>query len=126
MDARKIINRIRNTVAMDGTYNFKGELVSYENGYQVSFEVVGIHTMGHINYMADKAYSKLIEALENELNSKPNLGVFEGVAEVSFHVNELDKAMAIAKRYNQHSIWSWSEMDIILNKDWKQKENNIR
>lgn len=95
-------------VTQDGTYDLAtGNPVSYESGYQVSFQEETTERKGHGAYITDDEYDRKVEALMHELGSNPDLGRF-GEPEISFHVDSYDKAMEVARRFNQESIYDWS------------------
>lgn len=84
-----------------GTYivDSVGTSVSLHGGYQVSFE------------QADKPMTnKELNIVANLLASqfKPYIGVWDGETEISFHVKDLNTAMAIGRSYNQKAIWDWA------------------
>lgn len=123
---RQIKNRIMALISEDGTYTINGTSVNFTDGFQVSFEVVGIDNPASENYLSDKLYNRIVRRLAKELHSKVYLGCFEGSVEVSFHTNDLNLAMKIAKEFNQHSVWDWQAMDIIENSQWDKAKNSIR
>ena len=95
-------------VTEDGTYDLAtGKPVKYEYGYQVSFQEETTERKGFPAYITDKEYDRKVEVLQKELDSKPDLGRF-GEPEISFHVDSYDKAMEVARRFNQESIYDWS------------------
>lgn len=106
----------------DGTYDFNGNPVSYEGGFQVSFQEETTERPGHAAYIDDDEYDRRVEVLSKELNAEPNLAKF-GEPEISFHVDSLDKAMEVARRHNQESIWDWSHFDVIPNPDFVGREH---
>lgn len=80
----------------------------YDEGYMVSFQTTngeGFNKARKDLTVSDEQYDKLVEELEKETGSKSHVGVFGGIPEISFKVATLQKAMELAKRYNQVSIW---------------------
>ena len=106
----------------NGTYDFAtGEPKQYDSGYQVSFQEETTERKGHSAYIPDAEYDRRVLALSAELGVSPDLGTF-GEPEISFHVESLDKALEVARRHNQESIYDWSThgttYDCIPNKDF--------
>lgn len=91
-----------------GTFDLiSGKPVHHSSGYQVSFQEATTESADHGSYIPDEEYDRKVEALKKELDSKPDLGRF-GEPEISFHVDSYDKAMEVARRFNQESIYDWS------------------
>jgi len=84
----------------DGTYNLDTmEEVSYEFGYQVSFE------------RPNQSNEVITHALELfQTIGTLHLGVWEGVAEFSIWVESLETAIDLATKYDQDAIWDWENM----------------
>ena len=96
-------------VGQDGTYVLAtGKPISYKTGYQVSFQEETTEKPGHGAYIDDDEYDRKVIALSKELDAEPDLGYFDGEAEISFHVEDFNKAMEVARRHNQHSIYLWA------------------
>jgi len=106
---------------VDGTYpldnpeekvkhqNDKGEWVDgFADGWQVSFQTTngeGFNKRaGDGAFMTDSDYDDTVERLTKETGSRPYLGVFGDIPEISFRCDSYKKALEIAKRYNQVSI----------------------
>lgn len=105
-------------LTQDGTYDLKtGNPVSFENGFQVSFQEYTTERPGHGAYIDDDEYDRRVDALSAELGAKPNLARF-GEPEISFHVDSLEKALEVARRHNQESVFDWSTFKCIPNKDF--------
>ena len=106
-------------VTEDGTYDLaSGNPVSHESGYQVSFQEETTERKGHGAYITDEEYDRKVEAISAELGgARPELGRF-GEPEICFHVKSKEKALEIARRHNQESIWDWEALDTIANKDF--------
>ena len=115
---RGALNRIKNFSAeSDGTFDFEtGESVSFNNGYQVSFQ------QSTINY-TDEEYDNLTNEIADRTKSNAYIGYF-GESEISFHCQDLETAVEIMKKYNQHSIYDWKTGKIIENKINYDKEKN--
>lgn len=115
---RKRRDALAHKLKEDGTYDLTtGEPVSYESGFQVSFQEETTERKGHAAYIDDDEYDRRVLALSSELKAKPNLARF-GEPELSFHVDSLEKALEVARRHNQESIFDWSTFKCIPNKDF--------
>jgi len=87
----------------DGTFDLtSGKPVSYEDGFQVSFQTTSSEE-GGVN---DADYDKTVDELTKLTGSQPHLGSY-GVPEVSFHCSDLKQALEIGKKYNQESVYDW-------------------
>lgn len=92
----------------DGTYdtgNYKP--VEYDSGYQVTFCQIGD------NYNAKDYDARVNEFLSVSSDGRVSAGKFESTPEISFHVASREQAIALAKKYNQISIWDWKNCDEI-------------
>lgn len=115
---RKRRDALAHKLTEDGTYDLTtGDPVSFESGFQVSFQEETTERKGHAAYIDDDEYDRKVEALSAELKAKPNLARF-GEPELSFHVDSLEKALEVARRHNQESIFDWSTFKCIPNKDF--------
>lgn len=92
----------------DGTYNL-GTLtpVEYNDGFQVTFCQIG-----------DNYTPQQYEALVNRFTAVSSDGIvsagkFGGDPEISFHVADRATAEALAREFNQISIWDWNASDEI-------------
>ena len=102
----------------DGTYDLETvKPKHYDSGYSVSFQEETTEEEGSPAYKTNEQYDRIVVALSRELNASPDLGVFSE-PELSFHVDSLDKALEVARRHNQVSIWDWSASKEIPNKDF--------
>ncbi len=113
---------LANRLTSDGTYDLAtGNPVQYDSGYQVSFQEETTERKGHGAYIDNDEYDRRVEALAKELGAKPDLGKF-GEPEISFHVDSLEKALEVARRHNQESVFDWSTFgttfDCIPNPDF--------
>lgn len=91
----------------DGTYSiYSGIPVTYPAGYQVSFERKDVE-------IPEELYDKVVNLMVVVTSSTPHIGIFEGVKEISFHVNDLNRAIALATIFNQESIWDWKNSRLI-------------
>lgn len=105
---RALRDALAKSVIEDGTYDLTtGKPRSYETGYQVSFQEETTERTGHDAYITDEEYDRKVEALKKELGVDPDLGRF-GEPEVSFHVESKEKALELARRFNQESVYDWS------------------
>ena len=115
---REIRDSLAHKLTEDGTFDLDtGEPVEFKTGFQVSFQEETTERKGHGAYIDDDEYDRRVVALSKELGAKPNLARF-GEPEISFHVDSYDKAMEVARRHNQESIWDWVACDVISNKDF--------
>lgn len=115
---RKRRDALAHKLTEDGTYDLTtGDPVSFESGFQVSFQEETTERKGHAAYIDDDEYDRKVEALSAELKAKPNLARF-GEPELSFHVDSLEKALEVARRHNQESIFDWSTFKCIPNRDF--------
>lgn len=103
----------------EGTYNLEtGEPISYDSGYQVSFQQTS-------DTYTDEEYDAKVAEMIDRTGSIAHGGVF-GEPEMSFHTDSIDEAMAIAKDYNQHSIFDWGNGELILNPHYIEHKNKIK
>ena len=102
----------------DGTYDLDtGEKVNFGNeGYNVSFE------QSSDDYTNSEYYDKIYEC-RNKCDGRVYGGVFGGDPEISFYTKDKKVALALMKKYNQHSIWDNSLGDIIENDRYDEKKN---
>lgn len=92
----------------DGTYDIsKYSQVEYENGYQVTFCQIGD------NYSAKDYDDRVNEFRSASSDGIVSAGKFESTPEISFHVASREEAIALAKKYNQISIWDWKDCNEI-------------
>lgn len=105
---RQAMNKLNSSSYDDGTYDINTlQPVSYDSGYQVTFSQIGD------NYSDSEYAGKVNEFLSISSDGKTLAGKFEGTAEISFHCNSKQKAISLAKKYNQISIWDWKNCDEI-------------
>lgn len=99
---KQAIEKLGGSEYESGTYDLETlEQVEYNKGYQVTFSQIGD------NY-TDKEYAdKVNEFLKASSDGKASAGKFEGTPEVSFHVDDLETAEKLGRKYNQISIWDW-------------------
>lgn len=103
---KNAIEKLNSSEYDDGTYDldtFKS--VNYDSGFQVTFCQIGD------NYSNAEYADKVNEFLSASSDGKTLAGKFESTPEISFHVNDKSKAVALAKKYNQISIWDWKNCD---------------
>jgi len=113
----------------DGTYDLKtGKKLDLEgdDSYMVSFEQSS-------DAYTPEEYNKIIKELMDETGSEAYLGVY-GQPEISFKVATEEEAMALAKRFNQESIYFNGRVledgtkvpaDLIMNPDYNPATNQI-
>lgn len=101
-------NELKKATYEDGTYDLNTmETVSYDNGYQVTFCNIGD------NYTDEETMELINLFLTESIVPVVYAGKFESEPEISFRIADKEKAIELAKRFNQISIWDWSEMDEI-------------
>ena len=104
----KAIEELSKDKYEDGTYNINTlKTVDYEDGYQVTFCQIGD------NYSAKEYDAKVNEFLSFSSDGRVLAGKFEGTPEISFHCADKITAIALAKKYNQISVWDWKNCDEI-------------
>lgn len=111
-DAQEEISKVYGLVEgmEDGTYSFDmsvfGKIeynligkIEFKTGYQVSF-VNDRNKCNIREFMNDFATMSDYDI--------PNIGVYQGEAELSFHIEDLKEAMALGTLFEQYSIWDWA------------------
>lgn len=93
-----------------------GDMVNFPGGYQVSFQT-SISEGDGDGRLSDADYDRITEGLKRQTGSKAYIGVFDE-AETSFHCKTYKEAMAIAKKYNQHSILNWHALNKYADAEW--------
>lgn len=92
----------------DGTYDIATyETVEYEDGYQVTFCQIGD------NYSKDEFNWLCKKFVNASSDGKICAGKFGGTPEISFNVAKKKKAIKLAQKFNQMSIWDWAACDEI-------------
>lgn len=90
----------KNSDMLDGTYSlFEFDDVSFNSGYQVSFEREQDH-------YSQAQYNDIVNRLEKDFG-QPYIGVWQGNVELSFHIMNLADATRIGKLFEQYAIWDW-------------------
>ena len=100
-----------------------GDVVNFPGGYQVSFQT-SISEGNGDGRLADADYDRITEELKRKTGSKAYIGVFDE-AETSFHCKTYKEAMAIAKKFNQHSILNWNALNKYANVEWTPEISRI-
>jgi hypothetical protein len=101
---------------VDGTYTLQGAPISFENGWQVSFERPDDeYTEAQFNAIVDELASQGIVCI----------GVWGGVKEISVHIPQFRQAVAIAVKYSQDAIWSWGTMEALSRYEFMQVLENL-
>lgn len=98
------------TSLQDGTYSLfsVGTPIHYTDGYQASFELVNVT-------LSPKQYDSLVNGLSNIYDIIPDIGIYEGHVEISFHFNDIDTAISFGLMFNQYSIWDFeNNCEIVL------------
>lgn len=109
----------------DGTFDEKGNPVSYDSGFQVAFQTSDSEDKGKDSYLGGQLYDKMVEAVSKRTGSKPHIGVFDE-PEVSFHCKDVKEALKIAKEHNQFSIWDWEAGKQIRNPWYDSSTNHVK
>lgn len=65
------------------------------------------------NYTSMEYANLCHEFLDASSDGVISAGKFEGTPEISFNVSNKQQAVALAKKYNQKSIWDWENFDEI-------------
>lgn len=103
-----IISRLSKDDYDSGTYDMETlKPISYNSGFQVTFSQIGD------DYDNDTYYKLCKEFLKESSDGKICAGKFEGTPEISFNVGNREKAIELAQKYNQISIWDWANADEI-------------
>lgn len=98
------IDRLRSRDYDDGTYSVTSlKPVDFEDGYQVTFCQIGD------DYSDEEYAEKVNEFYRFSSDGESYAGKFQSEPEISFHVNSLEEAIRLAKKYNQISIWDWAK-----------------
>lgn len=108
----------------------------FARGWQVSFQTTngeGFNEGNGTTRLTDADYDRITEEMMKETGSKPYVGVFGGIPEISFVAKTKDQALRLAKKYNQVSIANnrriaadkWDELTFPANPDYNWKENQI-
>ena len=100
---KSVVDLLNDSKYSDGTYDISNlRQIEYDHGYQVTFCQIGD------NYSRAEYADKVNEFLNVSSDGKTLAGKFQGTPEISFHVNDLQTALALARKYNQISIWDWA------------------
>jgi hypothetical protein len=93
-----------------GTFNSKGETVSFKRGYQVSTHDIAIVKVKELR----KSY---LQAILDTIESGKFLGVWidKGLAYIdcSECINTKREAVKLGKKLNQISIWNWKTSEAL-------------
>lgn len=112
-------------ISQDGTYNFYGDAVSFSSGYQVAFQTSESENPDSELFLSDAEYDEAGRYCVETTASQYFIGCFGGDREISVHTESREQALAIAKRFNQHSIWSWEDQDVVLNEHYDASSNRV-
>ena len=103
----------------DGTYDiYTKEKVSFDRGYQVSFET------SYDNYTDDE-FEDIAYKMSLLSDNSAYQGVYSLTPELSFHFDDLELASVLGTLFNQISIWDWSIMDERFNEYFVNKSSDI-
>ena len=96
-------------ITEDGTYDlFTKEKVSFDRGYQVSFET-------DYDELNKTEYEILAYKMSLMSDNNVYLGVYENTPELSFHFEDIELANVLGIVFDQISIWDWSISAQIFN-----------
>ena len=96
-------------ITEDGTYDlFTKEKVSFDRGYQVSFET-------DYDQLNNTEYEILAYKMSLMSDNNVYLGVYENTPELSFHFEDIELANVLGIVFDQISIWDWSISEQIYN-----------
>ena len=96
-------------ITEDGTYDlFTKEKVSFDRGYQVSFET-------DYDQLNKTEYEILAYKMSLMSDNNVYLGVYENTPELSFHFEDIELANVLGIVFDQISIWDWSISAQIFN-----------
>ena len=96
-------------ITEDGTYDlFTKEKVSFDRGYQVSFET-------DYDELNKTEYEILAYKMSLMSDNNVYLGLYENVPELSFHFEDMELANVLGIVFDQISIWDWSISAQIFN-----------
>lgn len=90
-----------------GTYDVssgKPVRVNLTDGYQVSLQTTGGEGYGGTHAVSDEEYDKTVDEICQKTGSKPFVGYYGGIPEISFHCKSLKEAMDIGNKYAQHTV----------------------
>ena len=100
----------------DGTYDAEtGEPIDYPDGYQVSFV-----RPNAFDQLSDEQWDELSSYIAEKYGSKEHIGVYDGNAETSFRITNLEDAKELMYIFNQDSILNWEKKHLLDTPDWLQ------
>ena len=92
-----------------GTYNiYTQETVSFDRGYQVSFETL-------FDDYESEEYDEIAYRMSLMSDNHVYIGVWATGIELSFHFDDFELANALSILYNQMAIWDWGTEEEIDN-----------
>ena len=99
----------------DGTYDAKtGKLVpDYKDGYQISFV-----RPNAFNDLSDEQWDEISNYLADKYGSKEHIGVYDGTAETSFRITNVEDATELMYTFNQDSMLVWENKHLLGTEDW--------
>lgn len=117
---RNALTKLNDKSIKDGTYDLDtSEAVDFKGvGYNVSFEQTGD------NYTNGEYYDKINEC-RNKCDGKVYGGKFDGTPELSFYTKNIDDAIEVAEKYNQHSVWDIEINDYYYNPFYDESKNKV-
>jgi hypothetical protein len=84
----------------DGTYNYLGQAVEFNKGYQVSVDhstkKLSLEVLGHVTLAMHKRFGSYY------------IGVWQGVQEISYHIDNIEDALKYGRLFDQDAIWDWA------------------
>ena len=103
-----VVKKLSDNKYENGTYDCDSLTIKeFNSGYQVTFCQIGD------NY-SEIEYNTLVDIMNKKSSDgKSYAGKFEDTPEISWHFDNKEEAIKIAKQYNQISIWDWEACDEI-------------
>ena len=99
MNYYNLKNEFKDYQGENGTFDLLSkEPLAFNSGYQVSFETE------EDNY-TEEQYNGIVKRLAKSY--QVSLGKWENIVEISFHVEDLEKAIRLGKMFNQKAIWDF-------------------
>lgn len=104
----EVVKQLSNNKYENGTYDCDNLTVKeFDSGYQVTFCQIG-------DDYSELEYNTLVGIMNKQSSDgKSYAGKFEGTPEISWHFDNKEAAIKIARQYNQISIWDWGACDEI-------------
>ena len=102
----------------DGTYNFyTHEKEIFLKGYQVSFET-------KFDNYTDSEFDEMVYKMALMTDNNCHIGVYQGLPEISFYIEEFDYAYSAGIIFNQIAVWDFGAKEEIMNPYSTQKNDD--